>query len=199
MAPRSRKKKEKSKGKLVTRKEVKQMIDGNAELKRLVVVQFPTGLVLSNSGTIIDISTIPAGTGVNDRVGETVRGKDILFTIRTTSSVEGFIRSIIFVWKQNSADYAPAVSDIITSGDVIGLHKLEGSKNFHIIYDKVMHLASGIGLQQVRQARMSYKRKIQFNGTATSGTNKAYLLLIGSSSGSELVALFNTRVRYYDS
>lgn len=210
----------------VQKQQVKAILGSKIESKYFISGYQNT---VSNSGVITDLSSIAQGVGSVERTGDTVNltRVSLIYQVNCSSggafaSADSYnaLRLILFRWKDDSGNYVPTVTDILSlpaaHGDlVMAVYNLNQGENFHIIYDKIVTVFNspvytGTGVNVEAGANHSWcsgmldlsqlgPRVIEFEGAGTTGSGKLFMLAVSDSTFTPHPNLtLTTQLKYTD-
>ncbi len=159
---------------------------------------------IDTSGYLTHLTAIGQGDGITQRTGQSVllsylsvRGVFAIHASATTSQV----RVLVLCDKQQVADTAPAVTDVLVGGNYLEHYNVNTVGRFNILEDETFAL-SAQGPQQ-----MIYRRNftlnthhVRFNGSATTDIQRGgiYILLVGNEGTNLTSTLLKCRVSFHD-
>lgn len=145
----------------------------------------------SVTGTVYDLSAVPQGDTDLTRDGDQLYMGSMSFMYQWYQADDAnTCRTIIFQWFPATT---PTAGDIITSG--LGgsapnyLYETDKAWQYKILYDKTVTInrlvstspATAAYTRVIKRRIRPSRKKIQFTGGTTTGTNKIYLLVITDS------------------
>lgn len=196
---------------LVTKQQVKAMLDStlkeNMELKYYDTSDSATGIGFS--GFASSLCTPAQGDTDTTRDGDRIHIERVWFHYGWSNGDNtNVVRVILFQWFPNSA---PAVSDILLhTGSAQAPwsdFNWDNRQEYKILYDKTWYLSAYYnggakvkGLSKPLIIKNGFRRNLQFQAGATTGTNQIYKLIL-SDSGAVPNPLFNSwsRIEFTDS
>lgn len=183
---------------------------GRDELK-VIDTQVVTGPVLT-TGTVTLLNGVAQGTDFTDRIGRKINIKSIhmKYFVQAYNSVDvplGDIFRIMLVWDYQTNGALAAVTDILTTADILSGINLTNRDRFKVLYDKRHTMGAieytgaapvaGDTIPRFGQRYIKCNMPVVFGGTgATVGsiqTGSLILLTIMNTSATGFAS--NTRVR----
>lgn len=163
-----------------------------------------TASMFTSSGSTTSLCGIAAGDAVNERTGNQIIGKRLLFRALmeiNASATDSALRLIIGYDKENVGSN-PAVTDVLASSEVTGMYEQKNNKGrFKILYDKV-HIvnAAASGLKMIKALIPLKNLKIEYSGTSAANRrkNSLFLLGIGTEAANYPQLYWNSRLEYLD-
>lgn len=186
---------------------------GREELK--VVENALAQAATTNTGTLVLYNGVAQGSDFTNRIGRKVIVKSIHFkwalTPATVTDSIGDIVRCMLVWDMQNNSATPAVTDILTTADILSGVNLNNRDRFKVLYDKrvVMNPASytanvitgGNPVTTYREKYIKCNYETIFSGTgATSGsiaTGALYLMFIDLNTTASTITHY-ARVRFSD-
>lgn len=173
---------------------------------------------ISTSGTRYGLTNIAVGTGVSNRIGRSVKLKDVLlrYTVvlpasasYATQDTHNRMRIILFQWLDKGS---PAVTDVLQSSSVLSPINIDNFRDVRVFRDEIidLHLWSsyddGTNHQLIpdQQSRKWYYKckedcNIEFNAAGTVEHGGINLLVISDSAlVTHPTIEFYSRLKYYD-
>lgn len=167
------------------------------------------------SGTVTSLSTIAQGDGDSQRDGDqiTVSSMEIrgfMYPDQPAGANNQVFRMIIFQWLLSDLT-PPVVNDVLLLAEYTSLYNHDKRYQFRILYDKTY--STGVGSTAAGDYHVTpvsfhfrinrgFRRRIQYQGGGTAGTNKIYALLISSSDtlavGSYPIVNWAFKLNYHD-
>lgn len=142
-----------------------------------------------DAAMVLDCSAISQGDTVNTREGDFVQPTGMQCGIRVQNdySDDAMYRLVLFQWHMDDTpvetDILPIDGAAFSGYDMLSTYNFDGRKKFTVLYDtktKILgNTTSDENVPSIRVHQFHVKkkmRKIQFNGAATTGRNKIYLL-----------------------
>ncbi len=177
----------------------------NPELKSHDVAT--SSAIIDGAGLIVNLSNIIQGLDSVQRIGRSIKVKELSFNATLTQHVTATNTSvricIVADTQQEGPDLDPTWLELMVAATPTSLFNVTSTrKRFKIIYDKLFTLSdSGETMKSFR-----FKKKmnlvIQYVGTAaadsSNGRNSLYLLAQGSETSNDPVININTRILYLD-
>lgn len=172
------------------KKEVKQMIGRNMELKS---IDETGGASAPALGLITRWFNIPQGTGNTQRIGNDINATHLELQYDITQA-DAFnrVRVIVFQWALDDATAVPTINDILFVGATNyfnALYNFDNRDKYKILHDRRYLLENtSVGISSVPKSSPIYKLKIPhkqilFNGSgATTGRFMIYQLLCSDSA-----------------
>ncbi len=171
-------------------------------------------IAVSTTGTVTSLTGIPSSTQptIEQREDPKIQLKRLMYRFQVVGAdATNQIRAIIFQWKPDDANDAPTVAKVLhpTGGSVAMdpyiYHRAE-RKKYKIISDRLYGTENVVGPNQYA-GKLDFKysatgrliRDIYYNGTATTGKNKLFLLLVSDSgAAAHPTYMLNGNVEFYD-
>lgn len=209
MAKSRRGKKRNDKGsKLVTKRQVKRLINANIETKMLNVYSGTFNALATPS--LNAIANITQGITDAQRIGDTIKWKGIKIRLFphniSTTLTNQYARFIIFQWHNSDVTTTPTVADILNLG-VGGVQNYTSQYNwdtrhlYNIMYDRTFSLAKGDTDSANQYVSLPYLvpkwKQVQYSATTVFGTNQLYFIVCGSGAGTDTAQLFFTAMVTY--
>ncbi|AXH74390.1 MAG: capsid protein [Cressdnaviricota sp.] len=150
----------------------------------------------SSTGTVQDLSAIAVGDAVNNREGDRITLKSIIFRFGLIAAdTTNFVRVMLVQWLQNDAATAPTIAGIYNStftaqpyATFAPFNKSAAGYQWVPLYDKTFALSLNgnacskhIAKITPRHFKKKAKAMIQYNAGATTGVGKIYVILISDS------------------
>lgn len=157
---------------------------------------------VDNSGSISLLSGIGQGDDVNQRQGNSVLAKTLLFRTfcnLNTSAESTQLRFIIIKDLENQGS-TPSVSDVIgPSPSVITPLNVDHTSRYQVLRDKVLTLKKDMNSYNMKQF-ITVNDHLKFTGSGTTDVykNAIYLILISDQATNTPSVTWNSRVGYYD-
>jgi hypothetical protein len=169
----------------VTKAQVRDMIrtlkESNSEMKYFTTTISTT---ISNAIGLSDLTLIPQGVTVLERVGGVVSPKrlEINFAL-TTGDATNIIRLLVFWWKPNSTTDVPSLGELFADGTnptVSPVLPLFVPLEFTIVHDTIVVLDTS---EAIRPLRLDLKlnQNTNFNVGVNTGSNHLYLAYVSDS------------------
>lgn len=168
-------------------------------------IDLTTNGTISSSGTVFALNGVAQGLTDITRIGNKIRGKDVLvrqsFTINS-SATNTLIRAILFCDKQyNGAD--PAVTDVLSSASVLAPLNRDNTERFVILKDDLLTLTvSQDNAQKTRKWFKTIPWHMYYSGTdatdASLQTNALCILLVSNEATNVPSHSTISRVKFYD-
>lgn len=145
---------------------------------------------VTNAGQIYDMFAPDQGTGVTNRIAQVVqpsmiRGR-IIFTLQSTT-VENYVRIMVFRWHQDSGTDAPQVAELLTDTDsnisTLSFCNWDKRQRYTVLFDKTVQLETKDTLEKQVKFNLSSKKRWTATDTGTPSTHKGgiYMLVISNS------------------
>lgn len=163
----------------------------NSEIKTYQVV--PTSVTLTSTPVIVNMVTPTRGTGVADRVGDSIALKSLLFKASIAWNSSGVatqaVRMIILVDKNtNLADWNTPADLLQSAGNEISLRNVNNRKRFKILSDTVYYRDTGVGVVECKNVYTKglvirgkngqlTPHHMDFQGASAWGRNSIYVLM----------------------
>lgn len=167
---------------LVTKKQVKQMILSDQELKHFEFSISP--VAISYSGSIYSLTDIPQGDDDQSRDGDTLK----LYDVQSRYSIvvgdaTNIMRVLIFKW---DAPSTPTVAGVIEDAggnpySALSSIRHDARQYLHILHDR-LHTVSTSNSIVHNVVWQKLKGSIQYQTASTTGSRKVYLLIISDSA-----------------
>lgn len=160
---------------------------------------------ITNAGSIVNLCEIAQGDGNTTRDGVSVLCNSLYIkcnTIMNITANTSILRYMVIKDKQQIADTAPAVLDVLETASVLSpLQKLNVGR-FSVLSDKTVSVLEN-GRQQTGVQKLYIRtpgHHIRWNGTASTDIQKGglYLLIISDQSAAYPTFQYNARLSYYD-
>lgn len=184
------------KRKTVTKQQVKQMIQSNANKewnKKYFLTNLGTSSAtqsIDSSGTFASLSTIAGGSTNQTRVGNFVRAKKLWANIgvyASSSDVMNKVRVIIFAWTDAAA---PSSTDVLISATALdacyyNLNNIEAGK-IKILYDRTLSSNYSGTAPALAHIEMKMDLPMQWSSSSSSApiTNALYCFMVSDSTTS---------------
>lgn len=170
----------------------------------------------STATTPEPIAEVAQGDLVSEREGNQINPAGLTINYVPYSAAEtagvdekyNIVRTIIFQWHPDNAADAPTLSEILSSTSYAYISPYQckqGQSKFTILHDSTQTLNQNYAdvekLGQVTKVFIPGKkmRKMQFSGTATTGTNMLYLVIVSDSTTSNHPNVdYSYNFRFYD-
>lgn len=174
---------------------------------------------ITTSGAFVHLSAVAQGDGISNRDGNLVTPTSLQYTmhVKTDTSNAGTtltprsFRFIFFQDKQQVADTAPAITDLLVSASVNSFYSLVGRGRFKILKD----FRRTINPKDSEASTVTYDESyilfqtrgylkgllpIRYNGSASTDVQKNgfYMFVISDSDDAADVVNINTRLNYRD-
>lgn len=169
---------------------VKKVINKVAEKKYFTVIQPSVGV--DNTGAFAQLGAVTQGDTDTTRDGDQLYIRSLQVKGQVTAGdTTNLLRVIIFQWFLPTT---PTATDLLLSNVVDSPWNHDNRYLFKVVVDKSYSLATASNAAQTINWRISkgFKRKCQFNGGTTIGTNKFWIFTISDSGG-----VPNPSVSYY--
>lgn len=193
------------------KQQVKDIIKVRQELKFFPASK--SGVAVSTTPTIDDLSAIPQGSTDNDRDGDRVRLETLeLRGVLINADVTNHYRIVVFSWFPNST---PVAGNILLNGpsgnvDAFSCYSHDNRQLYKILWDKFYFCAGNGGAASNPYTPTSEQplyfrvpvtpKQVQFAAGTTNGTNKVYILYLSDSGAiSHPVIHYATKLLYTDS
>lgn len=172
------------------KKEVKQLIGRNMELKS---IDESGSASPTNLGTIARWFAIPQGSGNTQRIGNDITAThlELQYDI-TVADAFNKVRFIVFQWAVDDASEVPIMSDILFTGTTNyfnALYNFDNRDKYKILHDRRYLVEnSSVGSASIPKSSHIFKLKVPhkqilFNGAgATTGRYMIYQLLVSDSA-----------------
>lgn len=159
----------------VAKKVFKDMEKSEVEVKRFRV--YGTAVNMTSAGTVFSLSTVTAGTGASNRIGNSLTLKSLL--VRYSISQNGYTnqcRVIIFRW---NSDGVPTVTDVLPyDSSVYWLEPInpDRTESVQVLYDQLVVTGNSslCHAVYVDKAYISLKGKSSYT---TSGNDKGNIYM----------------------
>jgi len=152
-----------------------------------------SALIANSSGSLLKLTSVPQGVGVNQRTGDTIIYKRFYmnYTLATNNSdLFNTSRIIIFQWHPNDALLVPLVTDVLQTANLYSMYNFQFSNQYTIIFDHV-YFMSGLTTAPTVSGNIGFfgsvslrpcKLQVEFAPAATTSSNALYLLDISDSA-----------------
>lgn len=164
----------------------------NSEVKTYQVT--PTNLTVTTTPQILNLVTPSRGTGVSDRIGDSIAVKSVLFkaaiTWNTAGATNQLMRVIILVDKNTnaSADWNTPSDLLQSAGNEISLRNINNRKRFKILSDTVYYRDTGVpviecknvytkGIVRHGKNGQLMQHHMSYQGSNSYGGNHMYVLV----------------------
>lgn len=177
-------------------------------------------VAVSSAGTRFGVSNIALGTNINNRIGRSVKLKDVLMRFSVvlpasasyaTQDTHNRMRVILFRWMTRGS---PTVADILTTSSVLSGLNVDNFRDIHVLRDELidLHIWSsyddGTNHQLIPDVQ-SFKwyhsfaktedNTLSFNAAAGIEHGSINVLVISDSAiPTHPTVEFNTRIKFYD-
>lgn len=155
-----------------------------------------------NTGTIVHLTGIAQGDGSGNRTGISIFLRNLfgrLVLEKNASATFTKYRIIFFFDKQQIADTAPSVTDVLSSASTIAPLSETSLGRFKIIFDRhwVLHADAPTRFVKIRKV---FRRHVRYNGAAATDQQKGalYMLIISSEATNTPTINYDLRLRYHD-
>lgn len=171
----------------------------NAEKMKIDAVESAT---INTTGGVYQLSPIPQGDTDGSRHGNSVYARSIfgrLGLVKALAADTTFVRFMIFIDNQQTADTTPTLTDVLESASVFApLNNLTVGR-YSIKYDKLISM-SALHDATHRKIFIPLKHHIRYNGTASTDIQKGgiYALVISDQPTNVPSFTYNLRLNYYD-
>lgn len=138
---------------------------------------------------VLDVSAISQGDTINTREGDFIQPTGLKAGIRVQNDYndDSMYRLVLFQWHMDDTpvgtDVLPIDGAAFSGYDMLSDYNFDGRRKFTVLWDSKTKLLGttsadhNIPTTRVHTVRVKRKmRKIQFDGAATTGRNKLYLL-----------------------
>lgn len=186
------------------KKEVKQILHGNLELKTADEGGAPT---VSNVPTVSKWFALAQGVGNSQRIGNQIDCSHMELSYElTTGDTTNVLRIIVFQWREDDIAIGPVYTDILYRPNssvpyTNALYNFDNRGSYKILYDKKHFIdadndvVSAFGHKKYIKIPHS---KIDFNGAgATTGKNMIYVLSVSDSAAAAHPGFINQSRLYY--
>ncbi len=129
------------------------------------------------------------------------------FRSDVTANLGSSIRVILFQWHPTDGT-APTVANVLLAGTITRLTKrgylVDGRKNFTILTDRQIDVSTVAGTNFMQDLHITktkgFRKKIDYNGTAVTGLNNIYLLMVSdfATGTTEPICFGGSRFTYID-
>jgi len=166
--------------------------------------------IITSAGLLTQLSTITTGTASNQRISDEVEAQATLLNLvivpsTVAAAATTAIRVVLFIWNQDTAAAAPAMSDVIlntgnAANNPISVYNLDRVRKdiFSIVFDKLFTASAGNSTDAL-QVKRAVKWRLRFASAATSGAGHLYLLLVSDQAVNGPTVQFVSRLLYTDS
>ena len=147
----------------------------------------------TSTGSVTALATIPTGSGVRQRTGDTVRLLRMFINYdidAINADVFTSTRVIIFQWLPNTTvGGLPTAANILQSVSTISMYHFQNANQYRILYDKV-HFQAGITAAPTASGYQGYYgnvqlssalKQLEFSEAVSTGSNQVFLLLVSNS------------------
>lgn len=158
---------------------------------------------VSSTGAITHVSAIGQGDGLTQRTGNSVLCSYVAYKVRYAkhaSATSSVVRCMILRDNQQVADTAPAVGDILDTGNVVAFYSAINAGRFQILSDRVHVMDAGCGIGVYASESITLNKHIRFNGSATTDIQKGglYILLISNEATNVADVGMTVRIGWHD-
>jgi hypothetical protein len=146
-----------------------------------------------SSGLIIDVTLIPQGIAVTNRIGDTCFLNKFLLNYSVSaenSDINSSFRLIVFQWHPNLNLLAPVVTDVLQTISINSFYDWQYSNQFTILYDAV-HWMAGLATAPTASGNQGYfgeidirkaRKRVEFAPGSSNGSELLYILVISDST-----------------
>lgn len=178
----------------------------NSELKRFDIA---SNAFIPDTGLIVNLNNIGAGTDASDRIGNSILAKYLTVNLWIESNVAADLTAVraLIVCDTMNQTAIPTLSDILqnstSQANLISPLDIDNTDRFTVLMDR--HYSFSIQSMQTKTVKL-YKKldfHIRYNGT-TIGTyekNTIFLVLISNQStatNAEPLVHYHSRLAFYD-
>lgn len=193
----------------VQKREVAQLANQN-RLKRSEWKRHVVGGTInaSTAGFFQSLTDLPQGDTDITRDGDQVEAYTVdLRYYAFTQDATNLVRVILFQWVPNTAIATPTLADILLNAgtyDALAPYETDNHQMWKILYDRTHSMAqtgaaSANVTKLIRKKIKVSRKKVQFEGGTTDGTNKVYMLVISDSGVANHPGItYVARVNYLD-
>jgi len=166
-----------------------------------------TSFTLSNAGTLVNLSSIAQGPGINQRVGDMVQllGIDVRWH-QTVGIVGDTFRLIVFSCNVDSS--AVAVNSLLQNGDLGTVcapsarynYQSQRQQDLQVFHDSIHSLGilTTPAANNAKVYHIKLDEEIQFNTAAATGVGFVFAVLVGQTAGAGGAVILTTRLYYVD-
>lgn len=170
-----------------------------------------TSLSPNTSGLVYHLTNIPQGDDDNQRNGRSIRTKSLYIrgefkmsnSTPITSYVSNYYRLLLVMDRENKGTL-PTVSDILETTSWNSPLKMDNSRQWVVLKDKLITLDNAKGRSKVFKYFKPLDTHIKYQGTgaaqADSRNNQLFLVAISNESNPDVLPIFEfySRLRYID-
>lgn len=173
---------------LATKRYVKRVAKSGQESKYIETSGAYTEIAY-DAPLVLDVSSIGQGDTISTREGDFIQPSGMRAGIRVQNDYtdDAMYRIVIFQWHMDDTpvgtDILPVDGASFSGYDMLSDYNFDGRSKFTVLFDtKALPLGNTTSDENVPSVRIhnwrckKKMRKIQYNGTATSGRNKIYML-----------------------
>jgi len=160
----------------------------------------------SDAGILTDLSSVTAGVGYSQRVGQKIQPFGIRLRLYSKlADTTNAVRYILFRWKGDDTVDAPTLARIIFSTNLAAPYTWQNmlnepeQQNFRVLMDKSILINAVAKPDHYFTRFFKLKGTIQYDTGVTTGKNHLYLLSITDSGAvSHPVSVLYSRLYYKD-
>lgn len=161
---------------------------------------------VSTSGTVIPLTNIPVGDGINNRTGHSilVRSLTYRFSLEISSAVTSNTRFLMLIVQdmQQVADTSPAITDILADTSPESLLNRNNLGRFKVLKRIPINLTPSSGGKPIaeRSRYMNLYSHVRYNGVNGTDIQKGgyYLMMLSSEITNTPVVRGTFRIGYHD-
>lgn len=162
-----------------------------------------TGITISTTGAIAHITNIGQDDTDSGRTGNSILVRNILLRIAWLQSLtanQTGVRYMLVMDKQQVSDTPPAITDILSSADIIAPLNDANTGRFKVLLNKVFYLDVAKERVHYREHYLKMYQHVRYNGTASSDIQKCgiYLVVISTEPTLAPTLKYEVKVGYHD-
>lgn len=164
-----------------------------------------TTTTINSTGTITLLNGLAQGDTSLNRTGNSVLAKYLSLKVcilGNAVATQTIVRMIVFVDKQQVADTAPGVTDILASSSPVAFYNNAMAGRFQILDDKMLQFDILTNRSYVYKVYKKFGDSIhvKFNGVNATDIqrNGMYFLILGTEGTNTSQVVWNSRFAYHD-
>lgn len=165
---------------------VRREIAKNEEVK---IHDTELSLAIDTVGSVWELDNVTQGTTALTRIGNLTHPKSLDIKLAfNKSDATNMMRFLIIQWHQDTAVFTPGITtclDPVAVAAGLGVQAPYNNENhtlFRVVMDRVFLLDAGGDLGKVWKKITPSLRKTEYNGSAVTGTEKLYAMVISDSN-----------------
>lgn len=172
------------------------LADTFAELKYFDTTT--TSAVISNSGFVLNVSIVPLGNDVQQRIGQyiTVKALSIRGIWVSNAAAQDTVRMIMFYDMSSQNAAVPAVTDVLGAALPWSALRLSNTDRFKVVFDE--YAQTGPTTDQTHCFNRYKKMNMRMHFSTQSTKNQLYVLFVGTQPVNYSSTSFYCRVRFTD-